>query len=339
MPELDFEVKPGEGWGPFKLGESRTSIIALLKSKGLEYDDENDDEAGLGGLRLWNPYVLFSFDGLGGDSQLVQIGIEANEITTNGQAPASNSLDDILVAFGVQSFADTNWREHHPEDEFNVQDDPDANRDDEDLLDIGTLWLTKQGIGLAMLSGQVDEIAIRRPDQVPQNGFGPLSERQLERALTLKERRAKESAPKVYKPGPLAPYMAYVRPLVNWGCGLALAAIVVLCGYTQYRWQNSSSAEGTLVAKIPPDANFPDEYVYEYTTADGVKRTVHVPDQYVGLPEIGDKTELRYLEEAPDRAVVVSQSHDQGFFEYIWYVFPCAILWIVFTVIDAAFGR
>jgi hypothetical protein len=337
MPKLnDFEVTPGEGWGPFKLGETRSNIAALLKSQGIEF--EGDDDAGLAGLRSWDPHVLFVFDGMGSDARLIHIGVETDDITINQQAP-SKSLDEMLVAFGVQSFADTNWREHHPEDEFDVEENPDAVRDDEDLLDYGTLWLAKQGIGLAMLSGVVDEIAIRPPDQVPQNGFGPLSEQQLERVLTLKERIEEESAPKEYKPGLLAPYMPYVRPFVNWGCGLAIAAVIGLCAYTQYRWQNSTSVEGTLVAKLPPGADFPDEYVYEYTTSDDVKRTVNIGFQYANVRNIGEKMELRYLAEAPERAITVSQSHDEGFFEYIWYLFPCAILWIIFSVIDAAFGR
>lgn len=334
----DYDIKPGEGWGPFRLGETRSKMNALLKEVGIDFDEERSEEGDRTELLLDHPFIVLTFDGTSDSSTLLQIYVEASEITVAQEMPATTSLDDMLVALGVKSFADTTWREEDPNEDFASEPVDVSKRDDEELLDHGTLWLKQQGIGLQMLAGRVDGVVVRRAQDVPQNGFGPLSERQLERALTLKERWLKTVASAGYQPGPLKPYMPYLKPIWATLCVLAFLTFLGLAAYREYAWRTAAQTTGTLVEKIPADAVFPDDYVYQYDVGDGVKRTTKLKSQFVGMPEIGSQCDLRFLANRPDEAVTESQARMNGFVDYIWYLFAVGAAWIAFSLLEAFLG-
>ena len=335
-----WEFQPGVGWGPFQLATAREDVVSLLKSLdlGYEIDDESSEESSYSSILVFEPYMNLTFES-GWTQRLVQISTDSTDLCLKGIPLSGTSLSDVLTALGVESFADTQWRILHAYDDFDFATSSfDTQRDEAKLLEEGTLWLPRLGVGLSMLGGVVDDISIRTADQIPKNGWGPLSEEQYELSTRREERKSQPQTQVLLRSGPLAPVLRPLRPIVYGLIAMAVLSVIGSGVYWQYRWLTASKIEGTLVASIPPEAVFPDKYVYEYTLADGIARTVQVPSQYVGMPQPGHKMQLCYLAEDPDHALTISQANSDSVFNHIEYLFPFILVWIVFRLFDALLG-
>lgn len=319
-------VEPGIGYGELKLDLPRQQALDYLKRKHVRYVIDEDDPERVAVAKI-GIELLFSDDEDNGE-RLQQIALIHPELPVNGMQPIGKSLDQSLLAFGIESFEDTLWRQDESLewsiDQGTNDDQPKAaNVTAENLLISGTLWIHSLGLGLRMKQGVVHQIFMRRTEDVPTVGICRLTESHLQVAI-------RDDLP-IY----LTKY-TYRPDRASWLYWIGVAALVIAAGFVanaairdQQRWRTSMVAEGKVIGKDEQD---PTLFVIEYQDSD---RRVHqvkwtILDMYVP-PAIGDTVDVHYLIEAPDQPLGPARVRDVTFLKYTPHVVG---LMVAFTLLQ-----
>ncbi len=327
MDDDDWQIVPGRGMGPLELDLDRESILERLTTAEVEYEAPDDE-----------PTTLDMEDGdlaltLSADEphRLLQILVSDDRALVNGKPVIDRPLIDLIDEWGV-STDDTLWR-HDPSHNDDLRGDVEAPREpvsDRQLLINGTLWIRSYGIGLELFRGNVEQLFVRMPEHVPSHGSGSLTERQRE----LLSHNDLSKALEPPKP-PGAKLLGAMQTLLTMTCVVTIAAIAWQGAQFQQRWNNALKVEGTVVAVNPPPPVFwPDELTVEYADETGkTHQVVWKPADVYVTNAVGQKVDVHYLPEAPDKPLGPTRVHDAAFLVYVPYGIATMAVYLVLLVL------
>lgn len=318
MAYESWSIAWGEGWGPLQLGTPGAELMAALKSAGIEWDRDPDDPT-WADLMECMAELRFAVEP---PHPLVEIAISEPDVAVGNKTPIGKSLPEALRIVGARPSNDTLWRLDADSRQSLPTRDPEAaltlpeDAPPEELLDRGTLWIRKLGLGLRMEGGRVMEWFLRRPSDVPRLGCGPLTPEHLELADRGDLRQRMRARAWHHRSGGWIGRVATLALVAGIG-------MLIWQGFRdQQRWHAAPVVEGTCTAVEESAARGGlDVYVIEYRDGADVRHTARwtLADLYVPL-EVGDPVEVRYLPEAPDRPLGPFALRTVGFFQYVPYV-------------------
>lgn len=318
MAYESWSIAWGEGWGPLRLGTPGAELIAALESAGIELDRDPDDPTW---ADLMECMVELRF-AAEPPHPLVEIAISEPDVALGGETPIGKSLPEALRIVGARSSDDTLWRLDADSRQSLPTRDPSAVLTlpeaalPEELLDRGTLWIRGLGLGLWMEGGQVVELFLRRPGDVPRLGCGPLMPEQLELAGRADLRQHLRARARHHRGG------GWIGRVATLALMAGIGVLVWLGFRDQQRWHAAPVVEGTCTAveEFATEGGL-DVYVVEYRDGADARHTARwtLADLYVPL-KVGDPVEVRYLPEAPDRPLGPFALRNVGFFQYVPYV-------------------
>lgn len=312
MEEFNWSVTLGHGLGGIELGVTRKVVLERLATAEHELEADDDEPAYVS--LLDSDIELYFQDSQGAEMVLVQIGVEDNSVRFGSEPVIGRRLHEITALLQVNA-AETVWRmDDHPEDSLpSMQTAQEASATDRDLMVRGTLWIRPLGIGLKLWQGEIEEVLIRKPEWTPEHGFGQLTPIQLE--LSKQEDLPTE----LHRPFESAARARRIFRFVSGAIFFALISLVVLqAAQYQRRWQDAPKAEGEVIAVGPggPDT-IATEFTVAYQDQEGARRQVKLGIADVYVPKaVGDRVELRYLPEAPDKPLGPGRVHDAAFVKY-----------------------
>jgi hypothetical protein len=256
-----------------------------------------------------------------------------------GPLPVIGERLHKIVDFLKVTDAETLWRlDSDDESKDHASGQPLAT--DEQLLDGGTLWIPSLGLGLEMLRGQTTTVFLRKPEAAPRRGIGSLTP--LQRELSARKNL----------PMHLVRPRAGIDPLGSWFQKLLTLTLFVAMGLLvwqaivyQQRWNGATVVEGDVIDVNPgPPDPFPSEYTITYRDqADRPHQVVLKRADVYATPHVGDKVEIRFLPEAPDRPLGPARYRDAAFDKYIpWGIGVMAVycgLQIVVPLAGLVLGR
>ena len=294
MDKSFWEADPGVGLGPLALGLPRAEIFRRATEAGLEVpaNDEvstsvyyDDAEIELH-FRPEAPHRLW------------QIVVADERVRFGGQPVVERPLVEIVDLLKIPA-DETLWRRGDDADRL-PEEEPAAagNLADEERLSSGTLWITTLGLGIEQYYGEIYSIWLRQPADSPRTGFGQWTVAQRKLAadpdLAAKIARARREPPQ-----PTNYWVWIVNVLAVITAGWLVLATLRL----QQRWNEAVVVEGVVVAVDPPPPEpFPDRVTVAYVDTKGVRReTLLKRADFYAASGIGDKMEIRYLLEAPDK--------------------------------------
>lgn len=327
MDDDDWKIVPGRGIGPLELDLDREAIIDRLTTAEIEFEAPEDEPTSLdledGDLAL----TLADEE----PHRLIQILVADDRALVNDKPVIDRPVIEVIDEWGVSS-DDTLWRydPSHNDDPRGRVDEPREPISDRQLLTNGTLWILSYGIGLELYRGGVEQIILRMPDHVPAHGSGQLTERQRE--LLGQEDLDKALAPP--KPAGSRLFRA-MQTLLTITCVVTIAAIAWQGAVFQQRWNNAVKAEGTVIAVNPPPPVFwPNELTVEYADETGATHQVvwKPADVYV-TNAVGQKVDVHYLAEAPDKPLGPARVRDAAFLVYVPYGIATMVIYLVLTVL------
>lgn len=304
-----FEVVPQIGMGPFRLGESDTTVRQALDEMGLVVEEPSDPYCWE--LRACDSMLCFSNES---PRQLVQILTQAAATQVAGRSLIGLRVDEALLELGVRRFDDTVWSMVSPETDF-ANGQPYTEKADRAktsstaLLLSGTLWIRSLGLGLELLEGCVSSVCIREVKNLPRIGCGPITEQALADVNNLDTLASKFSTlPKVS-----------VRRKIDWLRWSLVLATLVTVGVLAWviftmandymSWKNGTLVEGVVVT-MSPEGPFPDELRVKYPMPNDQFGQATIPSQYTIARELGQAVELVYRDSDPSFAMTPLQSRD-----------------------------
>jgi hypothetical protein len=306
MDKSFWEVDPGVALGPLALGLPRDEILERAAEAGMEVpaDDEvstsvcfDDAEIELH-FRPEAPHRLW------------QMVVSDERVRFGGQRVIERPLVEIVDLLKIPA-EETLWRRWVDDEALPEEQQAAAGPlADEELLLSGTLWITTLGLGLQQSYGEIDSLWLRQPADSPRTGLGQWTAAQRKLAvdpdLAAKIARARRGPPQ-----PTNYWVWIVNVLAVIAAGWLVLATVRL----QQRWNEAVVIEGVVVAVDPPPPEpFPDRVTVAYVDTKGVRReTLLQRADYYVASGIGDKMEIRYLLEAPDKPLGPARIRDIAF--------------------------
>jgi hypothetical protein len=326
-----WSVELGRGIGVIELGATRDEVACRLAEKNIVLEGEAEDD------RLWieeldaelrfkttQPPVLW------------EILVEDDRLRFASLSVIGKRLAEIVDLLGV-SDAETLWRLER-NDESGAENGalvPEFPTTDNMLLDRGTLWIPTLGLGLGMAGGEITTVRLRKPEESPKRGLGPLTpaQRELSARQDLSGYLLRRGRP-----------ISRRASVVPGALGSALAAALALLfweaiGY-QRQWNNAPVVEGRVIAVKPPGATFPDEFTIAYRDLTGGEhQVVFKPADVYVLREVGEKVEVRFLPETPDQPLGPARVRDAAFLKYAPWGIGIVAVYLVLQLSAAAIGR
>lgn len=326
MDDDDWNVRPGHGLGPLELDLDRESLLERLDGV-VEDLNAPDDDPTFAELEDGDIELTFAADE---PHRLQQISVFDDRVQRNSAPILERRVDELLAEWQID-FNQTLWKRGSTALDVQEQAQPPHTPSDRQLLQSANLWIPQEGLGLVVEQGIVEELVIRLPELAPRSGYGPFTESQR---VLLNEPDLGSALTDPPAPGAVAE--GWIRSLLTLAC-VAGVALVAWQGFQyQVRWNQSLSAEGTVIAvKPPPPDPFPDELTVEYADPTGKQhQTVfRRADVYI-TREVGEKVEVRYLPEAPDQPLGPARYRDAAFVEYMPYGIGIVAVYLVLLVIN-----
>jgi hypothetical protein len=330
-----FDLSTGEPWHGVRPGMSRAEATLALQAQGAEvcYEEEEPDWM-LADGKEWSLEMHLAE---GGEQRIRQLSLDNWNFNWRGQAIANQPLHDVLAMLG-DAARDAMWR---PEDAVispfkDLEPLGPDKIDDESLLDDGTLWLRQLGIGLVMCSGKVNEVAWRPREDVPTQFAGPVTDSQKQLSADPDaEKKIREHSIASLPPVPPTPPNPFQR-IVTVLHILTFIAIGYLAFLDSKAWHQASEITGKLVgyekASRKPWIDF---YQIEYQDAAGRTQLARLRsgEFYTPPKEIGDTTQIFYVDGNPPRVKGPAHARDAAFIDYTpWFIAAGAsylVLWAI----------
>ncbi len=333
-PSHSFELSTAEPWHGVRPGMSRAEATRILQAAGAEIST-SDDAPGwmMADGEDWGLELRFSEDG---EQPVRQLGLDNWNFVWRGQTIANQPLHEVLAILG-DAAPDAAWRPEDavasPFDDLEPLDPKPPT--DEDLLDDGTLWLPKLGLGLVLCAGKVNEIVWRRPDDVPKHFAGPITDAQKKLSA---EPDVEAKIRKHWSTSSLTSTTPF-NPLQRIITLLHLVALVYI-GWlglqdTQ-RWHTAATLTGKLVNYEKATGKpWVDHYTIEYQDPSGHPQTARLEsgEFYIQPKEIGEETEICYLAGNPPRVKGPARVRDAAFIDYMpWAIGVGASYLVLWTL-------
>jgi hypothetical protein len=317
-PEVGPELSTADSWHGVRPGMTRAELLEVVRAGGVKLDaaDEVDDWILIGD---WGMEVYLDEEGAGGLVRQVSLEQSAlwggKEILNVPFHEAMFALQDVARGAG--------WR---PEDGANSEFSdilplPEAAYTDEELLSEGTVWLPERCIGLAMCDGAVCDLVWRRPQDMPTQFVGGVSEAQMRLSLRpdlaeylrgkMVERTTSKAVPVQWNP---------LQTILTLTCVVAMAAIGRLGWKEMQRWQHAQNLPGKITA-IEPRPGKPGQSIYRVGFTDPVGKeqtmTLELADFYATPREVGEEVQVAYSAGDPPLFTGPARARDQAFLKYI----------------------
>ncbi len=306
MDQSHFTVDLGHGIGPLRLGDTREEVLRRLAEAAMPLADDDDDWLYVDEMDTEIKFKSTT------PPVLLEIIVEDERVRLGPLPVLGERLHKVVDLLQV-SDTETVWRTHEQEDEERTSAERPI-MTDKSLLDRGTLWIPALGLGLGMVRGEITTVRLRKPEESPRRGIGPLTPAQ-------RELSARSDLP-TYLIRPRSEIAApnrWLQKILNLALFLAMGSIVFNGIAYQGRWNAATVVEGDVIdVKPPPPEPFPDEYTIDYRDQQGNPHQVIFKrnDVYVA-PKIGEKIEIRYLPEAPDKPIGPARYRDAAFDKYM----------------------
>ena len=312
MNEDFWTVDLGQGMGPIRLGAARSEVLQCLAEAGIEVDAENeepewayiDDAETALIFKAAEPHVLR------------EITVEDERVRLGPLTVMGQRLHKVVELLQVTD-AETLWRTTDDEEDDRTSPSETASQPppDRDLLRRGTLWIPSLGLGLELWRGEVTLLRLRQPEDAPRTGVGALTAAQRE--ILAREDLSDYLAGSTSVDG--ARGGGCLQKLLTLGLLISLGVVGWRAFDYQRRWHASPTVEGEVIAvEPPPPEPFPDKYTIAYQDlAGGQHQVVWTRNKVYGIHKVGDKIELRYLPEAPERPVNPPDVSDEAFITFL----------------------
>ncbi len=334
QPEPAIELSTGEPWRGLKPGMPRADTLRVLEAAGAKTEDDDTDPGWvLATAEEWGMEMRFTEDGV---QALRQIVLDDWECVWAGQEIANRPLHEALAVLG-DAASGASWRE---EDAVNMPFDDlepagEGPFTDVDLLREGTLWLPQRGLGLVMCDGAVNEIVWRRPEDVPTQFVGTVTEEQKQ--ITKRPDLA-EHLRKQWLQHRKSVQTASANPIQR----ILTLLLVVALGTIAWRgwketqlWQAARVLPGNLVSvEKATKKPWRDRFVIKYSDPTGRPQTATLQsgDFYVSPREIGEEVQLRYAAGDPPRVAGPREASDMAFVRFVpWGIGAGAIYLVLWS--------
>lgn len=327
MEDDDWQIVLGRGMGPLELDLDRESIVERLDAAEIEFDGPKEDPTY---LELEDGDLELTFEEEE-PHRLLQIIASDDRTLVNGQPVIDRRVQEVIDEWGIAA-DDTLWRLEpaYNDDPRGSVEPPPTPVTDRELIINGTLWVKSYGVGLKVYRGEVEQIAIRMPIHVPAYGSGPLTDAQREILCQAELPNAFDAPTSAKKT-----LVGWLQTLLTVVCVIAIGIIAWQGVQFQQRWNNATMVEGTVVAvDPPPPATWPDTLTVEYADGDGkTHQVVWKPADVYTTREIGEKVQVHYLPEEPDKPMGPARVRDAAFLVYVPYGIAAAAIYLVLTVL------
>jgi hypothetical protein len=307
MSDELWSVELGRGMGVIELGATREEIARRLAEKNIKLNVDDEDDW------LWieelDAELRFKTTK---PAVLREIVVEDEQLRFASLAVIGKRLHEVVVLLKV-SDAETMWRLERDDESRSGAIFPEGPTSDELLLSRGTLWIPSLGLGLGIVRGEITTVRLRKPEESPKSGLGPLtpSQRELSGRTDLSRFLLRPS-------GRVSRQINAVQVVLGFVLAVSLGLLVWQAIDYQRRWNDAPVVEGTVIAVRPPGDPIPNEFTIAYRDQAGAEHQVvfHSADVYI-LREVGEKVEVRYLPEAPDQPLGPARVRDAGFLKYM----------------------
>lgn len=326
MDEEDWNLVPGHGLGPLELDLDRDTILQRLRKAKIALDV---DEADPTSIEFVDDEIILTLDAES-PHRLLQIEVTDERLRIDSQSVIDASPVRLIEAWNITE-RDTLWR-HDPNDADLVTgavEPSAADVSDRQLVINGTLWVVSYGIGLRLYRGTVEGILCRQPQHVPAHGSGPLTDRQRD-LLSQADLDAALEPP----PPPGANLMRTLQTLLTVAAVATIGVIFWRGVQFQQRWNHATKVEGTVVAVKPPPPQFwPDELTVEYADSTGkTHQVVWKPADVYVTNAVGQKVDVFFLPEAPDKPMGPARVRDAAFLVFVPYGIAVGVIYLVLVV-------
>jgi hypothetical protein len=185
-----------------------------------------------------------------------------------------------------------------------------------------------------MVRGEITTVRLRQPGESPRRGLGTFTAAQ-------RELSARKDLPTylIRRPVTSSTPGSWLQTVLAVGLAVALGLLVWQGVDYQRRWNAAPAVEGDVIdVKPPPPDPFPSEYTIAYRDQAGAahRAVLKWADVYA-TPHVGEKLEIRYLPEAPDRPMGPARYRDAAFEKYIpWGIGIMATYCVLLIIIPVA---
>jgi hypothetical protein len=319
MSDIVWSIEPGKGIGPLQLGASRADVIREIERVGLTVEDDPEEPQWLYVDEI-DAELTFAE---GPSPVLIEISCSDEQLRLGPIDLIDEPVIKIVELLKV-SDDETVWT-LPPDDKSDAANAAMAEGGEtgvvaspsvEKLLKDGTLWIRPFGLGLELVLGDIFNVRLRRPGDIPPVEVGPLTaEQRVYAAHPELTSKLLDSMPSAGRPAE----KSGLQCLGGIALIVALGIIVWRAVDLQQRWNSAPEVEAVVIgAHPPPPENFPDEYTVAYPDTQGARYEVVLKKWEVyGLPNIGDKLTVRYLPEAPHKPMTPAKFNDAGVSEYL----------------------
>jgi hypothetical protein len=328
-----WSVELGHGLGNLQLGLERSELLRRLEEAKIEFDADDDDLTHIHGLDADLILTLTDSD----PPRLIQIAVEDERVQFATMSVMGRPLHEIVALLQVQT-EETVWRtEDEPDDSLPTAPERRLKpASDDELLDGGTLWIRPLGLGLRLWLGETCEIYLRLPENVPVNGIGQLTTQQLELSQKTTGPNRQDQATQLQPSR-----KSCLRSLSGLICFGLIAWVIWQGALYQRRWHDAPKVEAEVIAIHPNEPDqIPTEFVVTYRDQNGIERqaTLGLADLY-GPKAVGEKIELYYLPEHPDRPLTHARKGDVAFIKFGPWVIGLFAGYLALQVILAILGK
>jgi len=336
MPDK-IDISTAATWRGLRPGMTRAEAMRVLGTSAVEIDDDANDP---GWLLVhadeWGIELRFEESG---EERLRQIVLDDWECTWAGREFCNRPLHEALVTLG-DAGREAGWRAEDAVNESfeDLQPPSPEGTADEDLLGEGTVWLRSRGIGLVMCDGAVNEVVWRRPEDVPAQLLGPVTDaqREITKRADLEDHLSKLRVSKSVEARKTSSASNPVQKLLTLLFIAALGWVGWQGLQETQRWQTAQTLTGKL-ARIDKATSKPwiDHYVIEYTDPAGHAQTASVERGgfYVPPNAIGEETKIAWLAGNPPRVKGPAHARDSAFLEYVpWFIGVCAVYMVLWSI-------
>lgn len=310
-----WQVELGQGMGCLLLGATREEVLKRLAEAQVKVDVEEEEPDWLYILEL-DAELSFTTTP---PHRLREIAVEDERLRLGPLTVIGERLHQVIEALQI-SDSETLWQGDEEKGEADVTPaatgSPPAGDShaqvpsDKELLNLGTLWIRPLGLGLGLFRGEVCTVTLRKPEETPARGIGPLkaAQRELSAREGLFDELSRASGVSQ------SPATGPLPKLLTLALFAALGLLAWRAVEYQRRWNATPIVAGEVIAvQPPPPEPFPEKFTIAYRDLAGQDHQVVLKStELYGLHKLGDKVELRFLPEAPDRPLGPAQVRDAG---------------------------